>query len=125
MAASGEDFGGEADGLGKVAGHLSECGEEEVAEVVAFEFAAGTEAVLEEAGDEVLVLRERDHAVAQVAGWEHFEVFAEAAAGPAIVRDGDDGGEVADPDGDSGFRLDEGACPGEGDDVMLEASQEG
>ena len=78
-APGGEDFGGELDGLAEVAGDFSECGDEEVAEVVAFHFAAGAEAVAEELGEEVFFLTEGDHAVAEVAGGEHFEVFAEAA----------------------------------------------
>ena len=39
---------------------------------------------------------EGDHAVAQVAGGKHVEVFAQAAGGATIVGDGDDGGEVGD-----------------------------
>ena len=57
------------------------------------------EAVLEELGEEMLVLREGDHAVADVAGREHVEVFAEAAGGATVVGDGDDGGKVADDAG--------------------------
>ena len=40
VAASSEDFRGELDGLGEVAGHFGERGDEEVAEVVAAQFAA-------------------------------------------------------------------------------------
>ena len=40
MAAGGEDLRGELDGLGEVAGHFGEGGDEEVAEAVAFEVAA-------------------------------------------------------------------------------------
>jgi hypothetical protein len=57
------------------------------------------EAVLEELGEEVLVFAEGDHAVADVAGREHFEVFAETAGGASVVGDGDDGGEIADEAG--------------------------
>lgn len=74
-ATGGEDFGGELDGLAEVAGDFGECGDEEVAEVVAFHFAAGAEAVAEELGEEVFFLTEGDHAVAEVAGGEHFEVL--------------------------------------------------
>ena len=77
---------------------LGEGGDEEVAEAVALEVAL-VEAVLEELGEEVLVLRERDHAVADVAGRQHVEVFAETAGGATVVGDGDDGGEVADEAG--------------------------
>ena len=96
VPARGEDLSGEADGLGEVAGHFREGGNEEIAEAVAFESRAGAEAVAEETGDEMLVLGERDHAVAEVTGRQHVEVFAQAAAGASVVGDGDDGGEVAD-----------------------------
>jgi len=47
----------------------------------------------------MLVFREGDHAVANVAGGEHFEVFAEPSGGSSVVCDGDYGGEVADDAG--------------------------
>jgi hypothetical protein len=65
--AGGKNLGTCLDGLGEVAGDLRQCGEEEVAEAVALEVAL-TEAVLKEAAEEVFVFRERDHAVADVAG---------------------------------------------------------
>ena len=101
-AAGGENLGGELDGLGEVAGDLSEGGDEEVAEVVALEGVAGAEAVIEELGQQVFFFAEGDHAVAQVAGREHVEVFAQAAGGAAVVGDGDDGGQVGDLDGGAG-----------------------
>jgi hypothetical protein len=95
-ASGGEDFGSELNGLGKVAGDFGEGGDEEVAEVVAFERFALAEAVVEEAGEQVFFSTEGDHAVAEVAGGEHVEVLAETAGGAAIVSDGDQGGEVGD-----------------------------
>jgi hypothetical protein len=109
--------------LREVAGHFNEGGDEKVAEVVAFEFAAGAEAVLEEAGDEPLVLGERDHAVTEVAGGEHFEVLTETSARAAVVGDGDDGGEVADPDTSGVFGIEKGAGAGVGDDVVFESTE--
>ena len=53
-------------------------------------------------GEQVLILGEGDHAVADVAGGKHLEVFAETAGGAAVVGDGDDGGEVADEAGQVG-----------------------
>ncbi len=44
-AAGGENLGGELDGVAEVAGDFGECGDEEVAEVVALEAVAGAEAV--------------------------------------------------------------------------------
>ena len=104
--AGGENLRRHLDGLGEISGDVGERGDEEVAEAVAAELAL-LEAVLEELGEEVLVFGEGDHAVAEVAGGEHVEVFAETAGGAAVVGDGDDGGEVADDAGDGrgGLRL--------------------
>ena len=54
---------------------------------------------------------EKGKPVAEKPGWPQQPVISirisEAAAGPAVVGYGDDGGEVADPDGDGGFGLNE------------------
>ena len=100
-ASGGENLGGHLHGLGEVSGDAGERGEEEVAEAVALQVAL-VEAVLEEAGEQELILGERDHAVADVAGREHVEFFAETAGGATVVGDGDDGGEVADEAGKVG-----------------------
>lgn len=137
-APGGEDLGGGLNGLGEVAGDVGERGEEEIAEGVAFEVAL-FEAVLEEAGEEVLVFGEGDHAVTDVAGRKHLEVFAEAAGGAAVVCDRDDRGEVADHAGvvggrkvaigrvgKSGARGGVDGAAGDGCwDVMLEAAKQG
>ena len=136
-ASGGEDLGGHLHGLGEVSGDAGERGEEEVAEAVALQ-AALMEAVLEEAGEQELVLGERDHTVAHVAGREHVEFFAETAGGATVVCDGDDGGEVADEAGKVGgerIRLGIGVAEGDGfggvagcggrGDVSLEAAQQG
>jgi hypothetical protein len=96
VATGGEDFRGELDGLGEVAGHFGEGGDEEIAEVVAAELTGALKAVTEEAGDQAFVFREGDHAVTKVARGEHVEVTAKAAAGAAVVGDGDYRGEVGD-----------------------------
>jgi hypothetical protein len=100
-ASGGENLGGHLHGLGEVSGDVGERGEEEIAEAVALQ-AAVMEAVLEEAGEQELVLGERDHAVADVSGREHVEFFAETAGGAPVVGDGDDGGEIADEAGKVG-----------------------
>lgn len=43
----------------------------------------------------MLIFGERNHAVADIAGGKHLEVFAETTGGTTIVGDGDNGGEVA------------------------------
>jgi hypothetical protein len=133
-AADGEDLRGHLHGLGEVSGDVGEGGDEEVAEAVAFELAL-VEAEPEEAGEEVLVFGEGDHAVADVAGGQHLEVFAETAGGAAVIGDGDYGGEIADRAGDGGARsrfsavrsrgLDtEAAATVRAGDVTLEAAEE-
>jgi len=91
----GKDFGGKLNRVSEVSGDLSERSDEEVAEAVAFQGVAGAKAVREEPDEQILFLTERDHAVAQVARRQHVEVFAESTRGSAIIRDGNDGGEVA------------------------------
>jgi hypothetical protein len=141
-AAGGENLRAGLDGLGEVAGDGGERGEEEIAEAVAFEVAVG-EAVLEELGEQVLVFREGDHAVADVAWGKHVELFAKAAGGATVVGDGDDGGEIGDEAGGKRAGLERGGAAlgraerggldaaieagglaGHGD-VALEAAQEG
>jgi hypothetical protein len=44
----------------------------------------------------MLILGERNHAVADISGRKDVEIFAETARGTSVVGDGDDGCEVAD-----------------------------
>jgi hypothetical protein len=124
FATGGEDLRRHLHGLGEVAGDVGERGHEQVAEAVTLEIAL-VEAVLEEPGEQVLVFGERDHAVANVAGGKHFEVFAKAAGGASVVGDGDDGGEVGDGAGGVlAARTGERGRAGRGCDVALEAAQQ-
>ena len=50
-AADGQDLTADADGFGEVSGDVGEGGEEEIAEIVADQAAAGFEAVLEQAAE--------------------------------------------------------------------------
>jgi hypothetical protein len=77
--------------------------------------------VTEEAGDEALILREGDHAVAKVAGREHVEVAAKPATGAAVVGDGDDCSEVSDAGSGGGLGEEVSAVR----DAEFEAAQEG
>ena len=63
---------------------------------MAREARASFKAVLEELGKQCFILGQGDNAIADVAGREHVELFAQAAAGAAIVGDGDHGAQVAD-----------------------------
>src|SRR5580698_8579288 len=96
MASRGEDFCGQTDGLGEISRHLRKRGDEEVAEAVAFEAGTGAKSMAEEAGDEVLIFREGNHAVAQVAGRKHVEVFPQPATRAAVVGDSNDRSEMAE-----------------------------
>ena len=108
-----EDFGGGLHRVRKIAQNLGEGHQEEVAEAVAFEPAAGLETVLEEAGKQRGVFAEGDHAVAYVAGREHVEFAAQASGTAAVVGHGDDGGDVQRGNGGAG-----------GPGVVLEALQD-
>jgi len=117
LTADRQNFAADANSFGEVAGDVSEGGEEEVAEIVANEAAAGVEAILKEAAEKGFVLAEGDHAVADVAGREDAIFAAEAAGAAAVVGDGDDGGEA----GDRVFAFDFVAAAG---DEIFEAAQQ-
>jgi hypothetical protein len=67
---------------------MSQRGEEEVAEAMSTESPAGIEAVLKELGKQGLVLGERDHTVADVAGGKHREFPPQPSGAAAVVRNG-------------------------------------
>ena len=67
-AAYGENFTGDANGFGEIAGHVGEGGKEQVAKIMANEAAAGMKTVLEEAAEQRFILRKGHHAVANVPG---------------------------------------------------------
>ncbi len=96
MSTDRENLAANANGFGKVTGDVGERCEEEIAEVVASEAAAGVKAILEEASEKGFVLTEGDHAVANIA-WRKDAIFAAQAAGAAaVVGDGNDGREAGD-----------------------------
>ena len=96
LAPDREDFAADANGFGEIAGDVSEGGEEEVAEIVADEAAAGVETILEEAAEKGFILAESDHAVTDIARREDAIFAAEATGAAAVVGDGDDRGETGD-----------------------------
>lgn len=60
------------------------------------EAAAGGKTILKEFAEKVLVVREGDHAVANVTGRKDAIVAAETAGTSAVVSDSDDSHEIAD-----------------------------
>ena len=93
--ANREDFAGYANGLGEIACDMGERGEEEVAEIMADEAAAGVKAILKEAPQQGLVLRQRDHAVANISGRKNAIFPAKTAGAASVIGDRDDSGEIA------------------------------
>ena len=89
-----EHFRGGPHGVRKIAHDLRQRHQEQVAEAVALEPAAGLETVLEQAREQRGILAQRHHAVADVAGRQHVELAAQASGAAAVVGDGDDGGDV-------------------------------
>src|SRR5271167_2262174 len=89
-AADGEDFAADTNGFGEIAGDVRKCGEEEIAKIVANESPAGVETVLKKAAEKGFVFRQRDHAVANVAGRKNAVFSAETAGASAVIGDGDD-----------------------------------
>ena len=120
MSAGEQNFRRQPDGLAEVAGDGSQGGQEKIAEAMAFEPRPFDETMLKQAGEQGLVFRERDDAVANVSRRKHVELLAEASAGAAVVADRDHGAEFAD------FRL-AGRCQGApaAGHVTLESLQQG
>jgi hypothetical protein len=116
LAADREDFAADADSFGEIASDMSESGEEEVAEIVADEAAAGVKAILEKTAEQGFVLAESDHAVADIAGRQDAIFAAQASGAAAVVGDRDDGGKACD----GMFRSDFVAAAG---DEIFEAAQ--
>src|SRR5438270_751407 len=85
------------DGESEIARDLTECGDKEIAEVVALRALAGTETVRKKAGQQIAFFAQGYHAVAQVAGWEHVEVLAQPAGRASVIGHGDHCGQIADP----------------------------
>lgn len=117
-AANGENLAGNTDGFGEVPGHVCQSGKKKIAEVVATEAAAGVETVLEQAAQKRFVFRERDHAVANVAGRKNAIFAAQAAGAAPVIGYGDDGGKV----GDGPFRG--GILIAAADNVVLQSAEE-
>ena len=58
---------------------LGERGDKEIAKVMTAEPVARPESISKEFGQQILFGAERDHAVTQIAGRQHVEVFSEPA----------------------------------------------
>src|SRR5450432_2055905 len=99
MSSSEQNFGGEAHGLRKIRSDGSERRQKEIAEAVPFEAGAFVEAVAKEFREQRFVSAEGDDAVANVARRKHVQLFAQAAAGSAVVADGDHSAQIADNGG--------------------------
>jgi hypothetical protein len=100
--------------------HICQPGQEQVAEAVPRQL-PGREPVLEELPDERLVLGQRDQAAAQVARRRHREVAAQAAARPAVIGDGNDGGKISNQRGLGGDRQQSGRVG----NALLQTTQQG
>ena len=96
VSAGDQNFRRKAHRFGEIVSDGSERGQKKIAEAVAFEAGAFFEAVTEKLGEQSFIFAEGDNAVADVAGRQHVEFFAQAAAGAAIVADRDDGAKIAD-----------------------------
>ena len=119
-ASAGEqNFRRQPDGFAEVVGDGGQRGQKQIAEAVAFEARSFYEAMLKQARQQGFVFGERDDAVANVAGREHVELFAQASAGAAVVADRDHGAQFADL---RMVGLAQSAGPG---DVTLQSLQQG
>jgi hypothetical protein len=117
-APDGENLAADANSLAKISSNVSQRGEKEIAKVVAGKATPRLEAILKEAAEQGLILRKRNHAVADVAGREDAVLAAKAAGAAAVIGDGDNSGEVGDRP------LAGGMLVVAADDVFLEAAKE-
>ena len=95
LAAHREDRLGGENGLVEIPRDAGQRRQEQVAEGVADQPAAVGEAVLEEAGEQVLIVGEGGDAVADISGRRDSELLAQPAGGAAVVGDGDDTRQLA------------------------------
>ena len=70
----------------KIARELRQRGQKQVAEAMAFQSAAAGEPVLEQPRQQRFVLRQRHHAVADIARRQHVELAAQAAGAASRRR---------------------------------------
>lgn len=84
------------DGFREIASDIRERGEKQIAEAVAGEASARGKTILKQFAEEILVLRKRHHAIADITGGKDSIVAAESAGAAAVVGDGDDCGEIGD-----------------------------
>ncbi len=106
---------GDAHGFRKISGDIREGSYKKVSEAVAGEAASNGKAILKKFAEKVFVLRERNHAIADIARGKHAIVTAKTARTSAIVRNCDNSGEIGNGKADAFFF-------GSGD-IFLEAAQ--
>ena len=70
--------------------------QKKISEIVAAESAPRVETILKKSAQQRFVGRERDHAVADIAGRQDSILAAQAAGASTVVGNGDDRGEIAD-----------------------------
>src|SRR4029077_6307693 len=116
-AANGQNFAADANRLREIAGYVRERREKQVAKIVAHQAAASVKTILKEPAEQSFVLRERHHAVTDVAGRKDTVFAAQAAGAAPVVSDGNDCGEVA-------YRLERaGAAATISSDVFLQTAK--
>src|SRR5690242_15207482 len=80
----------------EVSGDVGKGGQKEVSKIVALESAAGVESILKQPAEQSFVLGEGHHAITNVAGREDTVFAAKAAGAAAVIRNGDNGGQISD-----------------------------
>ena len=81
----------------EVVGHVGERGQHQVADRVSVQAVAGAEPVLEDVGDQRVIVRQRREAVADVARRNHVELGAQPSRAAAVVGGRHDGDEPIAP----------------------------
>ena len=89
-ALNSENFRRKVHGFSEITGHFRHSREKEVAEAVAVEAANAAEPESKEAGHEVFVFGQGDHAVSNVARRESAQLFAKPPGTSSIIGDRND-----------------------------------
>src|SRR5205814_9785627 len=84
-AFDGEYLRRQSNGFGKIPGNTGKRREKKISEAVAVQVAFAVESEAKQAGHEMFVFGEGDHAVSDVAGRHHTEFLAQPAGTSAVV----------------------------------------
>ena len=79
MTLACQNFGRKPDCFDEIASYFGERRQKEIAKAMAAKFTVAAKAMTKETRNQSRIFRERDHAVAYVARWQHLQLFAQTS----------------------------------------------